>query len=248
MDVKRKRVKAYVDALSELILSQEPSREKATELIKSHLDHAGIEPFRGASKPDDIYEKELISLYIIGTRGLGISDDFKEVFDTVFPTERKYEEILKMINSDLPDSEVREAIKEIIPDISESDIAKILRFALTLYYLDFEPYEYMIKTIKRLAEILPEHEDTIRRFTKFFVAVKLAEEVANGAIRNRVEKEIRKQVISLETGISKSTPSDNYVAKVAAVTHNIPERTLRNIFGNSGNKRNRVSESSKVKL
>jgi len=66
------------------------------------------------------------------------------------------------------------------------------------------------------------------------VAVKLAEEVSSGAIRNRVEKEIRKQVISLETGISKSTPSDNYVAKVASVTYNIPEKTLKSIFGNSG--------------
>ncbi len=235
MNAKRKRVKAYVDAISELLLSDEKTRERASELVKKYLEAAGVEPFRGASKPDDIYDKELISMFIVGTRGLGIKDDYKEVFDKVFSKEVKYEEIIKILNSDLPPEQVKNAIKSLFPEITEGDVARILRFALTLYYLDFEPYEFIINTIKRLNEVLPEYEDTIRRFTKFFVAVKLAEEISSGSIRNRVEKEIRKQLISLETGIPKSTPSDNYVAKVAAVTYEIPDKILNNIFGKRTN-------------
>lgn len=235
MNAKRKRVKAYVDAISELLLSDEKTREKASKLVKKYLEAAGVEPFRGASKPDDIYDKELISMFIVGTRGLGIKDDYKELFDKVFAKEVKYEEIIKILNSDLSPEQIKNAIKSLLPEITESDVARILRFALTLYYLDFEPYEFIINTIKRLNEVLPEYEDTIRRFTKFFVAVKLAEEISSGTIRNRVEKEIRKQLISLETGIPKSTPSDNYVVKVAAVTYEIPDKILNNIFGKKTN-------------
>jgi len=231
MNAKRKRVKAYVDAISELLMDPEPSRERAAELVRKHLESEGVEPFRGASKPDDIFEKELISLYIVGVRGLGIRDDYSEIFSKVFDKEERYEEIIKLLTSDLPIEKVREGIKSLIPDMSEGDVARILRFALTLYYLDFEPYEFVVKAIKRMLEALPEFEDTIRRFTKFFVAVKLAEEISSGSIRNKVEKEIRKQLISLETGVPKSTPSDSYVAKIASVTYEIPDKVLSNIFG-----------------
>ena len=230
LNAKRRRVKAYVDALSEFLLSKDPSRERAAELTKKHLEIAGVEPFRGTSKPSDIYDKELISLYIIGTLGLGISDDFKELFEEVFSKEVKYEEVIKALASDQPLEQVRETIKLLFNDLTENDVARILRFAVTLYYLDFKPYKFVIKVIKRLKEALPEHLDTIRRFTKFFVAVKLAEEVFNGSVRTKVEKEIRKQVISLETGIPKSTPSDDYTAKIAQVTYEVPSSILKNIF------------------
>ena len=234
MNAKRRRVKAYVDALSQFLLSKDLSREKAAELIKKHLMNSGVEPFRGASMPEDIYDKELISLYIIGTLGLGISEDFKEVFEKVFSKEVKYEEVIKALASDQPIDQVREVIKALINGLTENDIARILRFAVTLYYLDFKPYEFVTKVIKRLSEVLPEHLDTIRRFTKFFVAVKLAEEILNGSVRTRVEKEIRKQVISLETGIPKSTPSDEYAVKIAQVVYEISPSVLNNMFTKKG--------------
>ncbi len=230
MNAKRKRVKAYVDAISELILSKEWSRDKAAEFVKKSLEASGVEPFRGASKPDDIYDKELISLFVVGTKGLGISGEYEEVFKKVFEKEMKYEEIIKALDSDQPIDKVREAIKSVFQNLSENDIARILRFAVTLYYLDFKPYEFATKVIKRLNEALPEFSETIRRFTKFFVAVKLAEEISTGNIRTKVEKEIRKQVISLETGIPRTTPSDEYVAKVAQVTYEIPDSLLKEIF------------------
>ena len=230
MNAKRRRVKAYVDALSELLLSKERSRERAAELVKKHLTDLGVEPFRGASKPDDIYDKELISLYIIGTLGLGIGEDFREVFDEVFTREAKYEEVIKALSSNQSVEQVRDTIKALFGDLTENDVARILRFAVTLYYLDFKPYDFVTRVIKRLSEVLPEHSSTIRRFTKFFVAVKLAEEILSGSVRTRVEKEIRKQVISLETGIPKSTPSDDYAFKIAQVVYEIQPSVLKNIF------------------
>ncbi|MCD6429048.1 MAG: DUF2192 domain-containing protein [Desulfurococcales archaeon] len=232
MNIKRKRVKAYVDALGELLMNNEPSRELAINLVRKALERENVEPLRGASKPDDIYEKELISLYIIGNRGLGIKDEYKDLFEKVFHKEIKYDRIVQVLLSSNSPARAREAILEILPELSEVDVAKILRYALTLYYLDFEKAELVIDVIRKLRDAFPEHEDTIRRFTKFFIAVKLADEISSGGIRNRVEKEIRKQLLSIKTGIEKSTPSDDYVVKVAKVVFNIPSKTLENIFGN----------------
>jgi len=231
VNIKRKRVKAYVDALGELLMNNEPSRELAINLVKKALERENVEPLRGASKPDDIYEKELISLYIIGSRGLGIKDEYKDLFEKVFHKEIKYDRIVQVLLSSNSPARARETILELLPEISEVDVAKILRYALTLYYLDFEKAELVIDVIRKLKDAFPEHEDTIRRFTKFFIAVKLADEISSGSIRNRVEKEIRKQLLSIKTGIEKSTPSDDYVVKVAKVVFNIPAKTLDNVFG-----------------
>ncbi len=237
MNTKRKRVKAYVDAISELILSKDWSREKAVELVKRNLESTGVEPFRGASKPEDIYDKELISLFIVGTRGLGINKEFEGVFKEVFSKEMKYEAVIKALESDQPVEQVRTTIKSLFPELSENDVARILRFAVTLYYLDFKPYDFVTKVIRRLNEALPEYSETIRRFTRFFIAIKLAEEIFTGNIKTKVDKEIRKQVISLETGIERSTPSDDYVRKVAQVAYEIPEQVLRGIFTQKEGKR-----------
>jgi len=234
VNTKRKRIKAYVDALSELIMSDRASRDLAVSLVKDALEKEGVEPFRGSSKPDDIYEKELISLYIIGSRGLGIRDEYRELFEKVFYKEVMYERIAQILLSSSSPAKAREIVLEIVPEINETVITKVLRYALTLYYLDFESEEYVINVIHKICEVFPEYEDTARRFTKFFIAVKLADDVANGSIRNRVEKEIRKQLLSLKIGIEKSTPSDSYVAKVAKVVFNIPSETLKEIFGCTG--------------
>ena len=231
MNLKRRRIKAYVDVISELVLSENPSRELAIKLIKDRLESEGIEPFRGASKPDDIYEKELISLYIIASKGLGIKEDYPDVFSKVFTEEMKYEIAVNILNSNKDKKHIRGHILELFNgSIDGSIIAKILRFAVTLYYLNFENHKFVINTIRRFYDVFPEHEDTIRRFTKFFIAIKIAEDIALGSIKNRIDKEIVKQLISLETGVPKSTPSDEYVAKVAKIVYDIPQKVLDSIL------------------
>jgi len=217
VNLKRRRTKAYVDVISELVLSENPSRVLAIKLIKDRLESEGIEPFRGASKPGDIYEKELISLYIIASKGLGIKEDYPDVFSKVFTEEMKYEIAVNILNSNKDKKHIRGHILKLFNgSIDGSVIAKILRFAVTLYYMNFEDHKFVI--------------NTIRRFTKFFIAIKIAEDIALGSIKNRIDKEIVKQLISLETGVPKSTPSDEYVAKVAKVVYDIPQKVLDSIL------------------
>jgi hypothetical protein len=243
LNAKRKRVKAYVNALSDLISSENPSRELAIQLIKKYLESVNVEPFRGASKPEDIYEKEMISLYVIATRGLGINSEFKELMSKVFDKELTYEDAYLLLSRDAPPEVVREEIRSLVSNLDESYITRVLRYALTLYHLDFEPFESVIRVLKKAHQAFPEFSDAIKRFTKFVISVKLAEEISQGIIKNKIEKEIRKQLISLEIGLPKSTPPDDYVMKVAKVTYEINDAVLSRIFEVSRPQNNKTSDS-----
>lgn len=242
MNAKRRRVKAYVNALSDLINSDNPSRELAIQLVRKYLESVNVEPFRGASKPEDIYEKEMISLYVIATRGLGINTEFREVMGKVFNKELTYEDTYLLLSRDVPPEVIREEIQALVGNIDESYITRVLRYALILYHLDFESFENVIKVLKKAYQAFPEFSDAIRRFTKFVISVKLAEEISQGIIKNRIEKEIRKQLISLEIGLPKSTPSDDYVMKVAKVTYEIDDTLLSKIFEQNQPQTNKTSD------
>jgi len=242
LNAKRRRVKAYVNALSDLISSDNPSRELAIQLVKKYLESVNVEPFRGASKPEDIYEKEMISLYVIATRGLGINSEFRELMSKVFNKELTYEDTYLLLSRDTPPEIIREEIRALVGNIDESYITRVLRYALILYHLDFESFENVIRVLKKAYQAFPEFSDAVRRFTKFVISVKLAEEISQGIIKNKIEKEIRKQLISLEIGLPKSTPSDDYVMKVAKVTYEISDTLLSKIFEQTQPQNNKTSD------
>jgi len=230
LSLKRKRVKAYVDALSNLMVVEDPSRDLAINVLKESLKSNGVEPFRGVSNPPDIYEKEMISLYVVGTRGLGIHQDYPEKFNKLFSNEVVYDEILRVLEGDDVNS-MRERLKQLLGrDVSESDIAKVLRLAMVLYYLDFVSHEYAVKILKNVLNVFPEYIETVRRFTKFFIAIKISSDIANGVIKNKMMKEINKQLLSLNIGIPKAVPSDGYIREVAKILFSIPKNVINKIL------------------
>ncbi|MEM2157582.1 MAG: DUF2192 domain-containing protein [Sulfolobales archaeon] len=230
MSLKRKRVKAYVNALSELILLDNPTREAAIEIVKNSLSASGVEPFRGISKPVDIYEKELISLYVVGTRGLGIHEEYSDKFNKVFYVEKQYDDMLKIIEtSDL--STLKDSLKQLLgKDINDSDIARVLRLLMTMYYLDFINSNYVVMMLKKVANAFPENIETIRRFVKFFIAIKISSDIASGLIRNKMKKDLTKQLISLDIGVSKAVPSDRYIQEIAKILFNIPREVISKVL------------------
>ncbi|MEM1680889.1 MAG: DUF2192 domain-containing protein [Sulfolobales archaeon] len=230
MSLKRKRVKAYVNALSELILMDNPTREAAVSVLKNALESAGLEPFRGVSKPPDIYEKEMISLYVIGTRGLGIHEEYSDKFSKIFYIEKMYDDLLKVVESENTNS-LRDSFKQVLGrDVSDYDIARLLRLAITLYYLDFVDFNYVVMVLKKVVNAFPEHTDTIRRFIKFFIAIKISSDIASGLIKNKMKKDITKQLISLDIGVPKAVPSDRYIQEIAKILFNIPKEVISKIL------------------
>ncbi|MFN3268212.1 MAG: DUF2192 domain-containing protein, partial [Zestosphaera sp.] len=179
-------------------------------------------------------------------RGLGINTEFKELMSRVFNKELTYEDTYLLLSRDTPPETIREEIQALVGNIDESYITRVLRYALILYHLDFESFEKVIKVLKKAYQTFPEFSDAIRRFAKFVISVKLAEEISQGIIKNKIEKEIRKQLISLEIGLPKSTPSDDYVMKVAKITYEINDTLLSKIFEQTQPPNNKTSESDKT--
>lgn len=230
LSLKRKRVKAYVNALSELILMDNPTREAAIDAVKNSLSASGVEPFRGISKPPDIYEKELISLYVVGTRGLGIHEEYGDKFNKIFSVEKQYDEILKLIEINEVKN-IKESLKQMLNrDVGDSDVARVLRLVMTMYYLDFIDSNYVANILKKVAIAFPEYLETVRRFVKFFIAIKISSDIANGTIKNKMKKDLAKQLISLDIGVSKAVPSDRYIQEIAKILFNIPKDVISKVL------------------
>ncbi len=230
VSLKRKRVKAYVDALSELILMDNPTREAAVEILKKALEAGGVEPFRGVTKPPDIYEKELMSLYVIGSRGLDIHEEYGDKFSKAFYKEKLYDDLLKVAESD-DVSSLKDRFKQLLGrEVEDSDIARLLRLIMTLYYLDFINYNHVVTLLKKISAAFPEYIDTVRRFVKFFIAIKISSDIASGLIKNKMRKDLAKQLISLDIGISRAVPSDRYIREIAKILFNIPKEVVSKVL------------------
>ena len=224
MDLKRQRVKTYVDVLGSVVGEGKYSREYIVDLLKKYFEERDLEPIRGASKPPDIYEKELTSLYIIAKYGLNILDDYPEllkVFDYEVKLERATESILNE-----PPEEARENIIKLFPNLDDPTLSRILRFGFTLMYLDFRDRGFMINLLRNSYAIFPEKADTVRRFAKFFIAAVVADDIQKGRIRNSLNKELQKHALSAELGIPKAVPSDEYLVKVAQALYGLNLRGI----------------------
>lgn len=235
MDLRRKRIRVLVDTWSEIMLNDVRDRERAVELLKKLYSEAGIDPIRGASTPPDLFDKEMISLYIIGKWGLGIDQEVpREQLEKLFPLEIAIDRFVeKILSSDDP-SKICEEEKEFCQSLDDSKVARILRFAFTKMYFGFGTEEEFRRVLKALYQALPSFEETIRRFTKFFIAYKIGEMIARGAIKTKMEMSLAKNTLALELSIPKAVPSNKYILEVAKHYFQIPERIRREVEGGKG--------------
>ena len=232
MDLRRLRVKLLVDIWGTIAISEKmPSREEIMNLLEEKYKEYKIEPIRGAVRPPDIFDKEMISLYIVGKYGLGIEKDMPDIVESIFIKESQYEKALKYLLSDKDLEYIRKNIEKTLGNEPDSSIlSKIFRFAFTLHYLGFEDEKIVIKALQKAFEVFPGLRDTVKRFTKFFIASKIAEAIARGRIKSWVEKEAYKQALALEIGIHKALPDDEYIKKIAEALFALTSRKLNKIL------------------
>jgi len=232
MDLRRLRVKLLVDVWGTIVTSERtPSREEIIDLLEQKYKEYKIEPIRGAVKPPDIFDKEMISLYIVGKYGLGIEKDIPEVIKSIFDKESKYEKALNYLLSNDTSENIRKNIEKILNNEPDSStLSKIFRFAFTLNYLGFEEESIVIKALQKAFKVFPNLRDTVRRFTKFFIASKIAEAIVKGRVRNWVEKEAYKQALALEIGVHRALPDDEYIKKIAEALFALTSRKLNKIL------------------
>ena len=230
MDFKRKRVRVLVDAWSMIAQGKVSSREGVVELLKKLYEESGVDPLRGASKPADLYEKDLMSLYIIGKYGLGLDKDLSpEVFERIFTVEHRYEKAAEALMKSGDPQAAREGVLKALEgmDINGSLMARVLRFVFTLHYYGFITREEFEKALRNAYKAFPELEDTIRRFAKFYIAYRIGEEISRGSVRSKIELDVLRNKVALDVGIPRAVPRLGYVIDVAKAFFVVPKKILQ---------------------
>jgi len=198
-------------------------REELISILKESYEKKGLKPFRGF-KVDNLYEKELISLYVIGKDGLNLYNEYKNIFEKLFKNEINYDYSLELINQD-----PILAYKFLGED--KENLAKALRLVFTRAIFEFIPEENLFEKLRKLYNV---EVDSIRHtavsFARFYSAFKIAESIAEGKATNKTVIEAMKKALAINIGIKYPLPKDSYIQLIAREVFNVPEVILKRSF------------------
>jgi len=207
-----------------------------------------IEPLRGKARPPDLFDKELSSLYFIGRYGLGLFEEYLEIFNGPLDYELKIDNIVKQLKEQGLE---KLSLRNILGDIKKEQLIKVLRVPFTGVILGFLSEEVFTKFLKKILTEYPEYEQTIRNYKKFYIAFRVAEAIAKGEIRNKLMKEALKRAIAVRVEAAKNLPSDKYIYTIAFEVFKVPPKILKKVLSiqESGKrKQNRKANSNLLKF
>lgn len=228
----RKKIQTIIDILGKLVNSTNISREELIEIVKKTYSERNIEPFRGRAYPPDIFDKELASLYVIGKYGLGLDEDYPDVFQHVFRKEIVFDKVISyLLKGDYETA--RRILQEISGRIDSNTLARMFRIAFTKTILGFDSEENFFKILHKSREAFPEEERTVRNYIRYYIAYKTAEAIAQGAIRDRLSKELLKHALLARLGMEKLLPSDEYIREICLNVFKIPQDIVDKILSTS---------------
>ena len=239
-DVK-KRISVLMDVWRDIIEaweSGEPlNRDKVVDMLRGAYERAKINPLRGAAVPEDIFEKELASLYVVGKYGMGLDSQYSELFDALFADEIKYEHAIEALLT-MPPEDARKRVEALLGAIDDNVLARMLRIKLAEVYFEFGTDDSLVNTIKALARAFPEKKIPVK-YARFYIAFTVARAISRGEVRSRIDKEALKQALALRfKGMRGVIPDDEYIGRIATDVFGVPKRSLANIL-TMGNKKRR---------
>jgi len=221
--IKRARLRAYVNALADIIAEIEStaklSRERAVEILKKSLSEVGVEPFRGIKFSDEVYEKELISLYIVAKEILRLPISIERALGEVFQAERLLDGVVIVLLGERSPEKVREALAQAFGTIDEIILSKVVRYIATGFYLDVLDEKAAVRAVGNLVKALPEFKEEFKRIAKFFQAVVIGSKVVSGEVRSRVEMDVARKALAISLGLSGGAPSVEYIADVVKIVY-----------------------------
>ncbi|MET1160421.1 MAG: DUF2192 domain-containing protein [Thermoprotei archaeon] len=244
----RKRITILVDLLNDIIHMGSLSRKEIAELLQKTYKKYKLAPIKGKATPPDLYDKEIASLYVIGKYGLGLDEEYPDLFSKIFYIEQEFEKALNYIMLGEYE-EARKILKSLSPSnvVDSNTVARMLRIPLTKLLFGFMSEEEFAKILKTVLDAIPEEERTIRNYVRFYIAYKTAEEIYKGSIRNKQYKEAYKRALALRLGFPKTVPNDDYVAIIAKEVFHVPEHVLEKILSlkeGSSEKKEATGQSS----
>ncbi|MEL9939558.1 MAG: DUF2192 domain-containing protein [Ignisphaera sp.] len=244
MNLRRKRIEAITTTWSIIVSKPVKKREEAIDILKSVYSNMGVEPIRGSSSPPDLYDKEMASLYIIGKWGLGIDKELdEETLKSLFSTEITFETMMKALASSTSKEDFCKAIGDLCSRLSDSFIARFLRFVFTLYYFGFAKFEDLAMIMRKLYNFFEPLQETVRRFAKFVIAYEVGSRIASGQVKNQLDINMAKNVVALEIGIPKAVPSTGYIIEVSKHFFTLPENIVKNISVSNNKKEQRSDDN-----
>ncbi len=237
----RRRIELLISLWDNLISRPPGSREELVEMLRDAYDKARLEPLRGKAKPPDLYDKELASLYVVGKYGLGLHEEYAEIFDKYFYKEELYEELGDSI-LESREEDAKRIVEEKLGGLDQNTLARMLRVYFTRQIFGLLGEDEFLSLLRRIPQVFPEHAETVKKYSRFYVAFRVAEAIARGQVRSRTSKEALKQALSVKIGVDKSTPDDEYIASIARDVFRVPGRLLGQVL--SAKPRRQAREAS----
>ncbi|MCC5998445.1 MAG: DUF2192 domain-containing protein [Thermofilum sp.] len=219
----RKRVNIAVEAAGKILAGEITTREDLRRfLLESHIE-AGIEPILGAT-PSKLYYSEAM-VYAVAHYGLGLNEEL-DIFKDLFKREKQFNDTI----SRYIETHDTKAVFEFALSLSKSSYEYFLKYLIVLWLLGFLEERDLIAVLGELSK----NEKLARRTRSYravVVAFRLAEQLSNGLVHKKTEKEILKNRIARELGDEHSLPKDNLVWRIAVnilgVNESIVNKVLR---------------------
>ncbi len=206
------------------------SREDLITLLEKRYSLEGISPIKGKATPPDIYEKELVSLYVVGKYGMHLDEEFPELFEDLFSFEVKLDKALEYLVEGRI-QEARKFLEENFEEVTMNLLSKVFRVAVVKELFGMTGEEEAAKAFKAAVEAFPELEPSIRKYLRFYIAIRVADAISRGEIRDRLTKEAYKQALAVRLGWDKTViPDDAYVGHIALEVFRVPKKVVTHIL------------------
>lgn len=227
----RKKISVGLEVLAKVLSEGVTDRKNIVKMLEDYYKASGVKPFMGAKIREDLYDKELTTLYVIGKYGMGLDEDNREIFEKIFDKEIKIERVIDVLLSQQDKTEKRVKIKEILStDIDSNEASRIFRVIFTKVILGFGKEEDFSKVLSTFQEVFPEHKKVVENYAKFYIAYKLAEKLYSGDITDKLSKEIEKQALNLRLSLGFTLPDDKYIFIIAKNVFGVPSDKLEKIL------------------
>jgi len=224
-NVHGKRIEACVALVSEILRGDVRDRKEALARLERLYRLNNVEPIRGKSRIN-IIDKEMCTVYLVARYGLGLDyEEYKELFEGIFHSEVAAERAAERI---LGSEDPAAVIREELGYVDENTVFRVARLEATAVFLGFRDEDRLVRLIRRLEEAFPDLGIKINGFKRFYIAFKLAQEIASGKIRNRLEKEAYKHALCVKLNAGKAAPPDDMIRDIATNVLKVEESIANN--------------------
>ncbi|WP_238375076.1 DUF2192 domain-containing protein [Vulcanisaeta thermophila] len=235
----RDRIEVAIEIWDKILKGEVTDRNHLRNLLKDRYRRTRIKPLMGFYK-SGIYDKEIATVFVVGKYGLGIvGDETTKTLSNLFSVEIKCNKTYQLLKNKnyQPDTESIKQINEIINEdwgpklkTTKDKALRILRYVFTGVILRFIPEEDLVNTYKALGSIYTNLTTTLKGYIKFYVAFKVAEDIALHRIRKPEEEKIMKYVYCLRLGLTKCIPTDAQIRAIATHVLKTPQNLVNTVI------------------